>query len=262
MYIGTQQRRKSARTVLKLDIPGFPSTLHVCFPEGRLPVCARCKKNYKTRDMCRTRSEHTDLPWTSVYVCITLDDSCIDQNNKIKNGIFTTRTTDNSPYCYKSDVDSDTLICSSCKSKNYTRTQCRVKNRHRALPWTTVNVVLSCKSSDDPRSSEYLSATSDNTSNHGKRNRINEESNRSIKRRKSPEEICGLPDTESKIMSNENIMNNSSKKSDDINKIDKSKTFLLEVNSNEYIVTVSAFYCTHIFLKLRCWLISKLLFLL
>jgi len=218
--------------MLNLEIPGFPSVLQVCFPEGRLPVCARCKKNYKTRDMCRSRSEHTDLPWTSVYVCVTLDESCIDHNNKIKNGTFTTRNIESSPYCYKADVSSETLICSSCKSKNYTRTQCRVKNHHRALPWTAVNVVLSCKSNDDPRSTDYLPVSSDIVSNHNKHNRISEDDIiSSNKRRKSVDHICGLP------LENPNSMKRTTRKSEDIRKIDKSKTFLLEVNSSEYTVT-------------------------
>ena len=38
---------------LQFSLPGFPQPLRVKFPDYRLPVCEKCKKNYKTREMVR-----------------------------------------------------------------------------------------------------------------------------------------------------------------------------------------------------------------
>ena len=58
---------------LVMTIPGFKKPVRLPFPEKALPVCLRCKKNYKTRELCRVRDGHTGLPWTLTYVCVTLD---------------------------------------------------------------------------------------------------------------------------------------------------------------------------------------------
>lgn len=63
MYYGTQQQKQGNRNTLILDIPGLGPGIKFRFPDCRLPVCGRCKKNYKTRDMCRNQGEHTDVPW-------------------------------------------------------------------------------------------------------------------------------------------------------------------------------------------------------
>ena len=68
--------------VLTFTPPGFKQTLNVKFPDCRLAVCEKCKKNYKTRDMCRVRNSHTAEPWTTAYMCFTLDDNCTDENGK------------------------------------------------------------------------------------------------------------------------------------------------------------------------------------
>lgn len=64
-----------------------------------LPVCTKCKKNYKTRDICRMKLEHTDVPWTNSYICITLHESCVgvdgqyvvaaNNDDKESGGIYT-----------------------------------------------------------------------------------------------------------------------------------------------------------------------------
>jgi len=46
------------------------------FAERPLPVCERCKRNFKTRDVCRKKYQHRALPWCPVFLCITLDHSC------------------------------------------------------------------------------------------------------------------------------------------------------------------------------------------
>eukprot|EP00957_Ditylum_brightwellii_P038641 2920904-Ditylum_brightwellii.AAC.1 len=49
---------------LTFKLPALDKTLDVEFPSGRLPVCVRCKKNYKTKTICRSRDLHKHLPWT------------------------------------------------------------------------------------------------------------------------------------------------------------------------------------------------------
>lgn len=243
MYVGRVQQRTSTRNTINLKIPGFAPTLQVSFPEGRLPVCEKCKKNYKTRDMCRTQAEHTDLPWTSVYICVTLDDSCIDSNNKLKKGTYTTRTVDSQSYCYKSDVNSDTLICASCKTKNYTRKQCRIKSRHRALPWSTVQVVLSCEASEE----EMPITNVENNSNPGKRSISDEgDEKRPSKRRDvgnttSPESTDDSSHEKPSNKNNEPVDDTTLELGDDIEKVEESRTFLVEVNKDICIIKVRVY---------------------
>mmetsp|Transcript_21277 Transcript_21277/g.31276 ORF Transcript_21277/g.31276 Transcript_21277/m.31276 type:complete len:368 (+) Transcript_21277:114-1217(+) len=139
----TKLTRQECRHCMSLTLPGLDKTFEVWFPKNRLPVCNRCKKNYKTRELCRTRDSHKDLPWTKTSICITLDHSCIDSSNKYVDGPFVAQTVPNQPFCYKNDMDTTLPICATCKSKNYTRSYCRSKMKHRHLPWNTVYVVLS-----------------------------------------------------------------------------------------------------------------------
>lgn len=132
-------------SVLSFIPPGFRQSIDVTFPEARLPVCDRCKKHYKTRDMCRIRHGHTSLPWTTAYMCITVDKSCTDKDNKFVNGAsFATRPSPPKPYCVKAgQFDLSTMpVCSECKQKNYTRSYCREKLKHLHLPWSTVYSLL------------------------------------------------------------------------------------------------------------------------
>ena len=68
------QLRPHICTVHPLGLP-FPFDLP--FPERRLPVCDKCKKNFKSRDLCRKRDGHKALPWQTTYVVVTLDDSAL-----------------------------------------------------------------------------------------------------------------------------------------------------------------------------------------
>ena len=129
---------------LVMTIPGFKKPVRLPFPEKALPVCLRCKKNYKTRELCRVRDGHTGLPWTLTYVCVTLDESCIDpKTGRIIDSPLESRGFDyHQPYCEKDEVPKGTPICASCKEKNYTRAYCREKQKHKQLPWSTVYVTL------------------------------------------------------------------------------------------------------------------------
>lgn len=129
--------------ILTFTPPGFSQSLNVKFPDGRLPVCDKCKKNYKTRDSCRVRSGHTSPPWTTAYICITLDESCITPDGKYVEGVpFKVRLGNWAPYKLKNDFDLRTPVCSACKKTNRTRSFCRDRHKHRQLPWCTVFVIL------------------------------------------------------------------------------------------------------------------------
>mmetsp|Transcript_6105 Transcript_6105/g.8882 ORF Transcript_6105/g.8882 Transcript_6105/m.8882 type:complete len:531 (+) Transcript_6105:271-1863(+) len=122
---------------LKLKPPGFVNQISIPFPDRKLPVCLTCKRNYKTRELCRTRDQHSGLPWTTTYICITLEKSCFDEQNKLRENVkFEAKPLPiRQPYCFSHKLDSSTAICHACKEKNYTRHYCREKLKHRQLPW-------------------------------------------------------------------------------------------------------------------------------
>jgi len=128
--------------------PGFHQKLSVQFPDCRLPVCYRCKKNYKTRDTCRLRNRHTELPWSTSYLCITIDDTCFDITPAGKKVLckepMMTRVLPWQPFCSKKDMDEAMPVCAACKHKNYTKAFCRKRHKHRQLPWSTVYLQVFC----------------------------------------------------------------------------------------------------------------------
>jgi hypothetical protein len=130
--------------------PGFKQSLNVKFPDSRLAVCEKCKKNFKTRDMCRVRNTHTTAPWTTAYICLTLDDSCLDENGKYVDKPLTVRMVQWQPFCVKDPFDPKTPVCAACKRTNRTRSFCRERHKHRQLPWCTVYVLLSALETADP----------------------------------------------------------------------------------------------------------------
>ena len=81
----------SRGNVLTFTPRGFNQVLNVKFPDSRLAVCEKCKKNYKTRESCRVRSGHTSAPWTTAYICITLDSSCTDSQGNFLDKQLTVR---------------------------------------------------------------------------------------------------------------------------------------------------------------------------
>jgi len=129
---------------------GFNQVLNVKFPDSRLAVCEKCKKNYKTRESCRVRSGHNTAPWTTAYICITLDSSCTDEEGKFVDKPLTVRMSNWQPLCLKKDFSTSTPVCASCKKTNRTKSFCRERHRHRQLPWCTVYVILSAVESTDP----------------------------------------------------------------------------------------------------------------
>lgn len=161
---GGGKKNKKNANILRLTIPGFNDEhpVDVRFPDRQLPVCERCKKNFKTRNYCRTRDCHTNLPWSDTFICITLDHACTiggvcqpaaagdDNNNgatngeKLYRGPMVAKSIPPLPFFYEGEVVNPlTNICRSCKDKNYTKTYCRSNKKHRQLPWGTVHVMIS-----------------------------------------------------------------------------------------------------------------------
>jgi len=131
-----------------LSIPGLGNDIAINVPKNRLPVCIRCKHQYKTRRLCREKKKHAGLPWRKMYICITLHDSCFTGNKSLIKGPFVAKNISWQPYQYKGSVsiNSEFPMCANCKSKNYTASYCRERrNAHRDLPWDTVYVELSEK---------------------------------------------------------------------------------------------------------------------
>lgn len=246
--------------ILSFIIPGFKQQLHVTFPDARLAVCSKCKKNFKTRDMCRVRNGHTGAPWTTAYICITIDQSCLDANNKFVDKPFTVRMVPWQAYCIKSQFDAKTPVCSSCKRTNRTKSFCRERHKHRTLPWCTVYVVLSTtESSDDPKvvgtksrkddkdanskdiepekkESKNVSHNSHPTDKNGKSAVIKKEDADSPS--SSPLQT-DVKDNETNVLDSidaETIGSDAGNLGDDINEVPQSRTFLAKVSSRSITI--------------------------
>jgi hypothetical protein len=60
--------------------------------------------------MCRVRNTHTTPPWTTAYVCITIDDSCLDDNGRFVDKPMTVRMVQWQPYCVTKPFDAKTPV--------------------------------------------------------------------------------------------------------------------------------------------------------
>jgi len=141
----SQSRQSHIEDTLTLKPPGITHPIRFPFPDRKLPVCATCKRNYKTRELCRTRDSHTGLPWTTTYICITLDSTCVNDKGEFsRDANFVARpTASHIRYSFSRLQTVDVPICLACKEKNYTRQYCREKLKHRQLPWATAFAILS-----------------------------------------------------------------------------------------------------------------------
>jgi len=157
-------KKKKNANVLQLKLPGFDNPINVPFPDRRLPVCERCKKNFKTREHCRTRDCHTTLPWCDTYICVTLGSNCTRSGvggEKLLQGPFVVKSLPPIPFFLEGEkIDPLTPICLSCKDKNYTRTYCRSNKKHRQLPWSAVHILLT-------KTSTAVTTSQDNKDNNG-----------------------------------------------------------------------------------------------
>jgi len=220
---------------LTTTLPGFTNPVSLPFPEKCLPVCFRCKKNYKTRELCRVRDGHTDRPWSLTYVCVTLDESCIDsQTGRIIDGPFDAISLDfHQPVCEKEKVTSTTPICASCKEKNYTRAYCREKQLHNQLPWSTVYVKLSRASNGAPATPVPESPGAGSVRSREDRGDKDDSGCRSPKKQKTVEgSVSNSPTSVAKGDEGSDV----EKESEPLYPVPQSRTFLLEVDGKKTIL--------------------------
>lgn len=256
---------KSFGNILTFTPPGFKQALNVKFPDSRLPVCVSCKKNFKTKDMCRVRNQHTRPPWTTAYICMTLDASCTDEDGKYVDKPFVVRMVQWRPYSVMEDFapNSKTPVCATCKKTNRTRSFCRDRHKHRKLPWCTVYVMLSTQESADP--STVVAAPSrkiekaneaDVENNKGK---INASATPSEKNKSGiatqrdthqlPEKIVAEGNEDSTTAGKTNMSASDVSKHtstvgrDDIHDIPQSRTLLIQINDEE--TTISWLQLSH-----------------
>ena len=193
--------------------PGLPYAFDVTFPDRRLPVCQRCKKNFRSRDLCRTRDGHRALPWATTYLVVTLTDEVLSQN---ENGTLSYRRdipiiaeTQNIPDLCKGPAGgfmASEPICKVCKDKNYTRDYCRNVSGHTTPPHQAVYIKIVPKIEANtlpPRK----------------------------KKRKIEEGVDGK-------VKNEGGDNNAKDDSDNLTDIHPSKTFLVVMSATKMIVKV------------------------
>jgi len=157
--VRSRSRRRNAspkgKNILTILIPGLKRPIDIEFPDGKLPVCQRCKKIYKTRELCRIRDGHNQIPWNTTYLCVSFDDSCLTHNSRgeiclvneeMMQCRFEATLLDEPPLPFRAKkIHEDDLyspICTPCKEKNYTRHHCREKQQHSQLPWVTYYIML------------------------------------------------------------------------------------------------------------------------
>jgi len=248
---------------IKCSVPGLKNHVEIPFPDRKLPVCKRCKKIYKTRELCRVRDKHTEVPWSTTYICVTLDESCFTRNDDggkklVEEGPmrFVAHSIPGPPttYCSKSDTLSagtKSPICMACKDKNYTRHHCRVKNKHLELPWSTVYVILSAAPAA-PGSAGFFDTDSTSTTISKKRSSAStscsedeEESNTdehtSKKSKNNDGEASSVThkdsdstDEDGSLETKENVGSRQT-----IQKIHSSRAFLLTVGKDDCVLAVS-----------------------
>ena len=223
--------------ILTFTPPGFHQVLNVKFPDSRLAVCEKCKKNYKTRDMCRVRNSHTAPPWATAFICVTVDDTCLEDGKFIEKPM-TVRMVQWQPFCVRKPFDLQHPVCSSCKKTNRTRSFCRERHKHRQLPWCTVYVLLSALESTDPSTvvadpSKPVSVKEeDSEEGEGK-----ETSDKEVARKpaaKEPEASSAAGDARAEKANDDadpaGVIDSNFEETDDINDIAESRTFLVKVS--------------------------------
>eukprot|EP00592_Proboscia_alata_P020512 CAMPEP_0194412550 /NCGR_PEP_ID=MMETSP0176-20130528/11034_1 /TAXON_ID=216777 /ORGANISM="Proboscia alata, Strain PI-D3" /LENGTH=420 /DNA_ID=CAMNT_0039215371 /DNA_START=263 /DNA_END=1525 /DNA_ORIENTATION=- len=136
---------------------GFHQEITLQYPqESRsLIVCKKCKKNYKSRYICRKKNRHTGLPWTDTYICVFIHESCLVRLGSerkieyVRDKVIAGQVVEGRGFDMNmSHASTDLPVCSSCKHNNYTRSYCRKQKQHRHLPWNTEYAVL--YASDEP----------------------------------------------------------------------------------------------------------------
>ena len=251
---GGRSSQVEAQTLdfMKLEPPGLSRVLDIPFPDRKLPVCEVCKKNYKTRELCRSRDGHTGLPWTTTYICITFEPSCFDSNGNLYDGKFTAKAlTAQQPYCFKEDKGCSTPICSTCKEKNYTRQYCREKLKHRQLPWGAVYVSLTMVGSKKTIKRDAIRKPK-RSSSQGIKREASEDSNTIPASKKRKNDLSPDENITSSNVRNKDDENQSDDDEEDnenmFKNVDESRTLLAIVSSQscEFEVRYDKNLCSHL----------------
>ena len=169
--------------------------------------------------MCRVRNCHSTEPWTTAYICITLDDSCLDEDGHYIDKPMTVRMVQWQPYCVTKNFGPKTPVCAACKRTNRTRSFCRERHKHRHLPWCTVYVLLSSLEAADP-STVVAGASKPVEAKEGEKTDEN----------KKDEEAKADKPAKKVADDNDTIASDNTGHGDDINEIPESRTFLAKVN--------------------------------
>ncbi|GMH84528.1 hypothetical protein TL16_g09951 [Triparma laevis f. inornata] len=137
---------------IQLMPPGWKRSIYVPFLAGKLPVCQDCKVYTLTRDVCRLSKGHEGLPWSTSWVCILTDSTVRKENDQGQEEFVDsnyTVTDLNGKYnfqnLFQGDFGMDAPVCLSCKNTNRTKTYCRGKRSHGAIPWNTSYVYVTLK---------------------------------------------------------------------------------------------------------------------
>ena len=124
------------------------------------------------------------LPWADTYICISLENPCLDKEGNLIDGPFVAKAVSPFAFNLKGDLDPKTPICAPCKDKNYTRTYCRQNKKHRQLPWSTIYVSLVPRA--DGMYPEPVHRPSPNSSSKRRKRNSDESTNSPEKAKKEP----------------------------------------------------------------------------
>lgn len=218
MPVPSPEKKADGMQACTVHLPGLPQPFDVTFPARKLPVCLRCKKNYRSRELCRQRDEHKALPWQTVYVVVTLTDEVLEKGEDGKLSVAdipVVAELQETPDMCRGPADgfmSKQPICKICKEKNYTRDYCRATSKHTTPPYQAVYVKLVPKSvsTDVPRPFKK-------------------------KKRKQEENADGRPMQDSE--NPDNVIEED--QSDDLTEIHLSRTIFAEISARKIIVKVS-----------------------
>jgi hypothetical protein len=216
--------------------PGMPRAFDVPFPPRKLPVCVRCKKNYRSRELCRQRDEHRALPWQTTYIIVTLTEAVLEKREdgtQFIADIPVAAVLQDMPDMCRGPADgfmTKQPICKLCKDKNYTRDYCRTSSKHTTPPYQTVYIKLVPKSlaDEDPllMSMRQLKKKKRKTEEH-------------CDGKPTPNLVIGKGDDV--IVKEEEDADNDDEeedKGDDLTQIHPSKTFFAEVSARKITVKV------------------------
>ena len=248
------RRATSTGNSIRCSVPGLKNEIEIPFPDRKLPVCKRCKKIYKTRELCRVRDRHTEVPWSTTYICVTLDDSCFSRTSGgelclVEEGPmrFVARSVTGPPAAYRSKINAlggtKSPICMACKDKNYTRHHCRVKNKHLELPWGTVYVMMSAVPTGARAPGLYNDTDSTVCESVGsKRSSTSDCGDGSEPKSKKSKSNNTIPNSASEESGSSTDEEASEKESslEDILQVQPSKAFLLTVGKDECLLNVSS----------------------